>query len=101
MGAEIDSPDMYGWTPFLFAAKNGSVGLVRMFLDINANIDHADQSGNTALLIASARGHVDVVNALLDRNASLNPGNDGLNCLDVAIENQQAGVVMAILKNSR
>lgn len=101
MGAEVDSLDVYGWTPLLFAAKNGSAGLIRMFLEIKANIDHADQTGNTALLIAAARGHVDAVNVLLDRQASLNPENNGLNCLDVAIENQQEAVVMAIIKNSR
>lgn len=101
MGAEIDSPDAYGWTPLLFAAKSGSAGVIRMLLEINAKIDHADQSGNTALLIASARGYVDAVKILLDRKASLSPGNDGMNCLDVAIENQQVGVTMAILKNTR
>ena len=92
---------MYGWTPLLFAAKNGSAGLIRMLLELNANIDHEDKTGNTALLIASGRGHVKAVQFLLDRQASLKPADDGLNCLDVAIENQQAEIVMAILKNSR
>ena len=101
MGAEVDSPDVYGWTPLLFAAKNGSAGLIRMFLEIKANIDHADQTGNTALLVAAARGHVDALNVLLERQASLKPANDGWNCLDVAIDNQQEAVVMAVIKNSR
>ena len=101
MGAKVDSPDVYGWTPLLFAAKNGSAGLIRMLLELNANIDHEDKTGNTALLIASGRGHVKAVQFLLDRQASLKPTDDGLNCLDVAIENQQAEIVMAILKNSR
>lgn len=101
MGAEVDSTDSYGWTPLLFAAKNGSAGIIRMFLELNAKIDHEDQTGNTALLIASAKGHVDAVKLLLDRQASLKPADDGLNCLDVAIEYQHADVVMAIIKNSR
>lgn len=101
MGAEVDSADAYGWTPLFFTAKNGSSGLIQMFLEKNANIDHGDRKGNTALLIASARGNVEAVKVLLDREASLNPGDDGLNCLDVAIENHQAGVVMAIIRNSR
>jgi len=101
MGADIDSPDVYSWTPLLFAAKNGSVGLIRMFLELKANINHEDKNGNTALLIASARGHVEAVKVLLDHKASWKPGEDGLNCLDVAIENQHGDVVMAIIKNSR
>jgi len=101
MGADIDSPDVYSWTPLLFAAKNGSVGLIRMFLELKTNINHEDKNGNTALLIASARGHVEAVKVLLDHKASLKPGDDGLNCLDVAIENQHGDVVLAIIKNSR
>ncbi|KAJ7385774.1 hypothetical protein OS493_013808 [Desmophyllum pertusum] len=101
MGAEVDSSDVYGWTPLLFAAKTGATGLIQMFLECNANIDHQDQTGNTALLIASARGHVDAVRILLDRQASLKPDENGLNCLDVAIENQKGDVVMAIIKNAR
>lgn len=101
MGAQVDSPDVYGWTPILLAAKSGATGLIQMFLELNANIDHQDQTGNTALLIASARGHVDAVRILLDRQASLKPDENGLNCLDVAIANQKGNVVMAIIKNAR
>lgn len=101
MGARVDSPDVYGWTPLLHAAKAGATVLIQMFLNLNANIDHQDQTGNTALLIASAKGQVDVVKVLLNRQASLKPDENGLNCLDVAIERQQEDVVMAIIKNDR
>ncbi|KAL9969346.1 hypothetical protein ACROYT_G021550 [Oculina patagonica] len=101
MGAQVDSLDSYGWTPLMFAAKIGATGLIQMFLDLNANIDQKDLTGNTALLIASAKGQVEAVKILLDRQASLKPDETGLNCLDVAIENQQGDVVMAIVKNSR
>lgn len=101
MGAEVDSPDIHGWTPLLLAAKSGAISLIQMFLDLKANIDHQDQTGNTALLIASARGQVNAVKILLNRQASLKPDENGLNCLDVAIENQQEDVVMAIIKNAR
>ena len=85
----------------MFAAKIGSTGLIQMFLDLNADIDQKDLTGNTALLIASAKGQVNAVQILLDRQASLKPDENGLNCLDVAVENQQGDVVMAIIKNSR
>lgn len=101
MGAEVDSSDIYGWTPLSFAAKTGAISLIQMFLDLNANIDHQDQTGNTALLIASAKGHVNAVKILLNRQASLTPNENGFNCLDVAIENQQEDVIMAIIKNAR
>ena len=101
MGADVDSPDVYGWTPLLYAAKTGATGLIQMFLDLNANIDHQDQTGNTALLIAAGKGQVDAVKILLNRQASLKPDKNGLNCLDVAIENQQEDVIMAVIKHSR
>ncbi len=101
MGAQVDSPDSYGWTPLMFAAKIGATGLIQMFLDLNANIDQQDQTGNTALLIASAKGQVDAVKILLNRQASLKQDENGLNCLDVAIESQHEDVVMAIIKNAR
>ena len=101
MGADVNATDSYGWTPLLFAAKKGSAVVLRNLLEMNANIDHEDQSGNTALLISSARGHVEAVQLLLNRRASLKPAADGLNCLDVAIENQQADVLMTIITNPR
>ena len=101
MGADVNGPDIYGWTPLLFAAKTGAIGLIQMLLEVNANIDLQDETGNTALLIASARGHVNAVRILLNRQASLKPDNNGFNCLDVAIENQQEDVIMAIIKNAR
>ena len=101
MGADVNGPDIYGWTPLLFAAKTGAIGLIQMLLDVNANIDLQDETGNTALLIASARGHVNAVRILLNRQASLKPDNNGFNCLDVAIENHQEDVIMAIIKNAR
>lgn len=101
MGADVDCPDIYGWTPLLFAAKTGAIGIIQMLLDLKASIDPQDETGNTALLIASAGGHVNAVRILLNRQASLKPDNNGFNCLDVAIENQQEDVIMAIIKNAR
>ena len=101
MGAQVDSLDAYGWTPLMFAAKIGATGLIKMFLDLKANVDQEDQTGNTALLIASASGQVEAVKILLNRQASLKANENGLNCLDVAIENQQGDVVMAVTNNYR
>lgn len=101
MGAQVDSLDAYDWTPLMFAAKIGATGLIKMFLDFKANIDQEDQAGNTALLIASACGQVEAVKILLNRQASVKANENGLNCLDVAIENQQGDVVMAITNNYR
>lgn len=101
MGAQVDCLDAYGWTPLMFAAKTGASGLIKMLLDFKANIDQEDKIGNTALLIASASGQVEAVKLLLNRQASLKANENGLNCLDVAIENQQEDVVMAITNNYR
>ena len=101
MGAEVDVSDAYGGTPLMFAAKMGASDLIRMFLELNADINQEDKSGNTALLLASAGGHIAAVRILLNNRAILKPNKSGLNCLDVAIENQQGDVVMEMIKNAR
>ena len=67
-GANVDTPDDYGWTPLRVSTSNGKV--VRLLLDRGANVDTPDNYGWTSLCISAFDGRVEVVRLLLDVGAS-------------------------------
>ena len=102
MGADINSPDIVGWTPLLWAAKVGHAGVTELLLDRGVLIDHVDIDGNAALHVAAHFGHIEVTKMLLDYGANLLLQNKReMTCLDIAMETQNSEVVMVIVKHSR
>ena len=89
MGADINSPDIVGWTPLMWAAKAGNVGVVELLLERGGHTDHVDIDGNSALHVAAHFGQVEIVRTLLNYGGSLILQNKrGMTCLDVAMEAQ-------------
>ena len=101
MGADVNSQDEHGWTPLLLAAVSGATGVVELLLERHVILDQVDTKGNTALHLASRRDHVRVVELLLDHGAEVLLNDHGLTCLDVAMEQKNEDVVMAIVKHER
>ena len=102
MGADINSPDIVGWTPLLWAAKAGNVGVAELLLERGVFTDHVDIDGNTALHVAAHFNQVETTRILMNNGASLLVLNKrGMTCLDVAIEAQNNEVVMVIVKHQR
>ena len=102
MGADINSPDIVGWTPLMWAAKAGNVGVVELLLERGGHTDHVDIDGNSALHVAAHFGQVEIVRTLLNYGGSLILQNKrGMTCLDVAMEAQINEVVMVIVKHNR
>ena len=58
-----------GFTPLMFAARQGDVAMVRLLLDHDANINEAAADGSTPLLVATVRGHVPLALFLLEQGA--------------------------------
>lgn len=56
-GAEVNSTDMAGWTPLMWAAFNGDKPLVKLLIDKGADPKIASSSGATALSIAEFFGY--------------------------------------------
>uniref|UniRef100_A0A0G4HMM1 Uncharacterized protein n=1 Tax=Chromera velia CCMP2878 TaxID=1169474 RepID=A0A0G4HMM1_9ALVE len=61
-----------GETALLYAAKNGSVLVVRLLLLVNAQVNLRDNYGWTALMEAALHNHLDVLNTLIDARADVN-----------------------------
>lgn len=102
MGADINSPDIVGWTPLLWAAKAGNVGVAELLLERGVLTDHVDIDGNAALHVAAHFNQVETTRILMDYGASLLVLNKrGMTYLDVAMEAQNNEVVMVVVKHQR
>jgi ankyrin repeat protein len=58
-----------GKTPLMRAARDDSVGIVRVILDLGARVDMKDRIGETALMKAAREGRTEIVDLLLERGA--------------------------------
>jgi len=68
-GCEINQGDCIGYTPLLWAARNGHDGVVRLLLEQeDVDPDRPNDGNNTPLSWAANNGHEEVVKLLLDRN---------------------------------
>ena len=76
LGADIDAPDAYGYTPLMNAAMLGRLDVVKALIESGADIQTKGQFGYTALHAAAQGGHLDVVQALVKYGASVNCKND-------------------------
>lgn len=102
MGADINSPDIVGWTPLMWAAKTGNVGVTELLLERGVLMDHVDIDGNAAVHVAAHFSQVETIRTLMDYGASILVINKrGMTCLDVAMEAQNNEVVMVIVKHYR
>src|SRR5688500_2730795 len=61
-----------GFTPLLFAARDGRVASAKVLLDHGADINIVDPDRHTALILALSSGHFDVAGLLIERGADVN-----------------------------
>jgi len=61
----IDSKDIFGATPLMLAAENGSINIIPLLLESKANIESEDLKGNTPLMYAATRNQIDVIKFFL------------------------------------
>ena len=99
-GSDINQRDCIGYTPLMWAARQGSEGMVGLLLakgDVDP--DKTDNYGGTPLSEASSRGHEGVVRQLLAKdNVDPNkPGSYGGTPLSGASAGGHEGVVRLLL----
>ena len=86
-----------GFTPLLFAARQGSVESARLLLDAGADVNDAAPDGASALVVASYSGHGALGAFLLTRAADPNAGGAGYAPLHAAVLRGDAQLVQALL----
>ncbi len=64
-GADVNAPQVGGFTPLMGAAQNGSVEFVRVLLESGADPSMKSGDGQTALDIAKAQNHTEVVSLIM------------------------------------
>ena len=84
-GADIDKPDIYGFTPLIWATTAGNMEILNVLIDRGADINFTNEDGGTALYYAVTNGKVDELNILLQHGANPNVRfMDGETALDYA-----------------
>ena len=85
-GANIETTDNDGMTPFLMACADGSIDIARLLLDSGANIHAASKfDGQRALQYASFEGNLAIVQELILRGHEIDAANhDGRTSLAFA-----------------
>ena len=69
--AGIEELAKFGWTPLIFAARNGHAEAVKELILAGADVSTQDHHGSTALHRAAFHGSVRVIEPLIDAGASL------------------------------
>lgn len=86
-----------GYTPLLFAARNGHVETARVLLGAGANVNELAPSGASALVIAAHSGHSDLGRLLVEKGADPNSDKAGYSALHAAILRGDEPLVKALL----
>ena len=71
-GGELNPKE--GWAPLHYAAFEGKVDAVRLFLDVGADKDALAPNGYTPLMLAARNGHTEVAKAILYKDPDVNFG---------------------------
>jgi len=75
-----------GFTPLLFAARDGDVESTRLLLDAGADVNEAAPDGTTPLLAAAHNARDEIAAVLLERGANPNAADmSGLTALHAAV----------------
>jgi len=76
-----------GWTPLMYAARQGASTAVRALAETGANLNLVDPDGSTALVLAIINAHYDLAATLLDKGADPNIGDtSGMSALYAAVD---------------
>jgi len=90
LGADVDDgrgEHSYGGTPMIWAAHDGHLEAVKMYVENGAYLDHTEKDMFTAGTLAADAGHWDVVAYLVDQGANYRiPNATGRSIVGYAVE---------------
>jgi ankyrin repeat protein len=85
-----------GWTPLMYAARQGSIDAARALADAGADLNAADPEGSTALILAVINAHFDLAEALLEKHADPNIADStGMTALYAAVDMHTLGPMLS------
>jgi ankyrin repeat protein len=61
-----------GWTPLMYAARQGATNAARALAETGANLNLTDPDGTSALVLAIINAHYDLAAMLIDKGADAN-----------------------------
>ena len=89
-GAEVNHE---GWTPLLYAAFQGQLGILEVLLSAGADVNALAPNQANALMLASRNGHIEVVRRLLETDIDLFQETDrGYTAVSWALENRNTDI---------
>ncbi|KAH9498508.1 hypothetical protein Btru_006829 [Bulinus truncatus] len=101
LGADVSSRNYNRWTPLDLAASKGWTKTCLVLLNGGSPIDPTDKHKVTSLHLACTYGHARVAEMLIEWGANVGMKDDeGRNCLDRAIENNQVNVAKVIINST-
>ena len=86
-----------GYTPLLFAARQGDLASARLLVAADAAVDEAAASGTTPLVVAAHGGHGELAAYLLDAGADPDAAAAGYSALHAAVLRGDRTLVAALL----
>jgi ankyrin repeat protein len=89
--------DYGGYTPLLFAAREGAVEAARSLLDAGANVNDAGADGASALAVAAFSGQSAMAQLLIERGADLNAAGGGYAALHAAVIRNDVPLAKALI----
>ena len=95
MFQKVDCVDEMGNTALLIASASGSIDVIKLLLDANANTSHLNQDVNTALNLAALHGQAEAVKVLLkctDSKLILHQNKKGQTALHLALNRKRCDI---------
>ena len=89
--------DEGGFTPLLFAARQGDLASARLLAAAGADVNDTPPSGTSALVVAAHSGHGELAAWLLEKGADPNAAKAGYTALHAAILRGDADLASALL----
>jgi ankyrin repeat protein len=85
-----------GWTPLMYAARQGSTDAARALAELGANLNQTDPDGTTATVIAIINAHFDLAAMLAAKGADLNVADtSGMTALYAAVDMNTLGPMLS------
>jgi ankyrin repeat protein len=85
-----------GWTPLMYAARDGAIDAAAALADARADLNATDPDGTTALILAIINAHFDTAAVLVERGADPNvTDSTGMAALYAAVDMHTLGPMLS------